>query len=131
MERELVFDSLLIDCRIQGLFAKRDNYIGMNPEDYQKVAGGYHSKALLTIKEITAVELFLKCLEDEIREVCHGNTCSAILKMETNPRFLKVPDLSRIADSLYKGGALRFRNCIAFDEQIATAHAELFLFFEE
>lgn len=130
MDIQVIDERSKIEQHLTTLFSRENQYIGIDWRDYERLSGRHSSMALLTFETITDVASFIQQLAEGIEEICRHDSCSAILMIETHPFFLRMTDLSSIADTLEGSGILRFQNGISFNDRLPsrTANAELFLF---
>lgn len=112
------------------LFVEEGNRIGISRKDYNRITDGYVKKTLLVIESVTDIGELLSVITKEVRRIINNEKCSAILRIEANPYFLRMSDLSAIADAMEAGGISRFQNSIVFKSELPskTAHIVLFLF---
>ena len=131
MDKQVIFNQFRIRQHLSTLFSDENHYFGISRKDYERLSGQHPFQALLVYESITDIANFNRQLAKSIIAISQHKPCSAILMIETHPLFLRVSDLSSIADALEGSGVDRFQNGIAFNAQRQTvsANADLFILF--
>ena len=132
MDNTCIKDTGIIGNYLTDLLSAKGNYIGISQPDYERISQRYEGRTLLVMDAVNDIRELTDYIEDEVRRIRQNKTCSAILVIETNPVFLKMSDLSAIADAMEASGIGRFQNGITFNEKLMTqsANVKLFLFHE-